>query len=285
VRRVSTPPFLELPDGVRSERRVTPRGDFAVLAAAPEGAQTRDPVLLVPGFTGSKEDFIAIIGPIASAGHPVTALDQRGQYETAGGDDPSAYDVKALAEDLISVVATLGGPVHLVGHSFGGLVVRAAALADPGRVQSVTLLCSGPAAMPPPASGDLQRLVQALPTTPMETIWAVKRHLDLDGRPGPPAVIEDFMRHRFLANSPLSLLRIAEQMLTEPDRSAELAALGRPTLVAFGTADEAWPPAVQRDMATRLGAEVAEIEGAAHSPAAERPEETTAVLTRFWAST
>jgi pimeloyl-ACP methyl ester carboxylesterase len=191
--------------------------------------------------------------------------------------------VKALAEDLLSIVATLGGPVHLVGHSFGGLVVRAAALADPGAVRSLTLLDSGPAAIPHPASSNLQLLMQALPTTPMETIWTVKRQLELDGRPGPPPHIEEFLRHRFLANSPVGLLRLAEQLLAEPDRVAELAALGRPSLVAFGVGDDAWPPDLQRDMATRLGAEVAEIAGAAHSPAAERPEETAAALTGFWA--
>jgi pimeloyl-ACP methyl ester carboxylesterase len=37
-------------------------------------------------------------------------------------------------------------------------------------------------------------------------------------------------------------------------------------------------------MATRLGAAVAVIEGAGHSPAAEQPEQTIAVLSRFWTS-
>jgi pimeloyl-ACP methyl ester carboxylesterase len=36
-------------------------------------------------------------------------------------------------------------------------------------------------------------------------------------------------------------------------------------------------------MAARLGAAHAVIAGAAHSPAVESPEETVALLTRFWA--
>jgi pimeloyl-ACP methyl ester carboxylesterase len=37
-------------------------------------------------------------------------------------------------------------------------------------------------------------------------------------------------------------------------------------------------------MATRLGASVAVVDGAGHSPAAQRPAETAAALIDFWAS-
>lgn len=282
---MSTPPFLELPEGVRAQRLPTPRGDFAVLTAPSSRDTPKPPVLLVPGFTGSKEDFIAILAPIAAAGHPVTAVDQRGQFETPGGDDPTSYDVKELAEDLLSVVAQLGAPVHLVGHSFGGLVARAVALADPAALRSITLLDSGPAAIPHPASSDLALMVQALSTTDLDTVWTVKRHLELSSLPGPEPHIEDFLRTRFLANHPVALRRLAEQLLDQTDRTDELAAAGLPILVALGARDEAWPPAVQRQMASRLGARFVEFADAAHSPAAESPEETADALVSFWAST
>ena len=280
---VSTPPFLDLPEGVRAELLTTARGTFAVLTATPEGETTKPPALLVPGFTGSKEDFIAVLAPLAAAGHPVTALDQRGQFESVGDDNPTSYDVKELAEDLLSVVGALGGRAHLVGHSFGGLVVRAAALADPAAVHSVTLLDSGPSAIPHPASSNLALMVQALPTSDLATIWAVKRELERGGRRAdPPPHIEDFLRRRFLANSPVALRRQAEQLLDETDRTDELAALDVPLLVAFGARDDAWPPAVQRSMADRLRAQVVEISGAAHSPAAENPDRTARTLLQFW---
>lgn len=282
---MSTPPFLEPPAGVRAQQLATARGDFAVLSAPAGGDTPRAPVLLVPGFTGSKEDFIAILAPIAAAGHPVTALDLRGQFETPGGEDPTSYDVKELAEDLLAVVARLGAPVHLVGHSFGGLVARAAALADPASLRSLTLLDSGPAAIPHPASSNLALMVQALPTTDLETIWDVKRQLELSSRPGPPPHIEDWLRTRFLANHPVGLRRLAEQLLHETDRTDELAAVGLPVLVAFGARDDAWPPAVQRQMATRLGAPVVMFADAAHSPAVESPEETAEALVSFWYGT
>ena len=48
--------------------------------------------------------------------------------------------MKVLADDVLAVLAGLAGPAHLVGHSFGGLVTRAAALADPSALRSLTLI-------------------------------------------------------------------------------------------------------------------------------------------------
>jgi pimeloyl-ACP methyl ester carboxylesterase len=282
---VSTPPFIDLPPGVEATRVPVPRGGLAALVAEPSDGRRAAPVLLVPGFTGSKEDFIAVLQPIAGAGHPVVAVDQRGQFESPGEDDPAAYDVKALAEDLLAVARHLGERVHLVGHSFGGLVARAAALAEPALLRSLTILSSGPAAIPHPAASNLELISRALPVMDLDAIWTAKRQIEAQtGTEAPPAHIEDFLRRRFLANHPTALLRLAEQLLSEEDRVDELANVDLPKLVAFGPHDDAWPPALQAEMAQRLGARVAVIDGAGHSPAAEHPETTAAAFVEFWAS-
>jgi pimeloyl-ACP methyl ester carboxylesterase len=281
---VSTPPFLELPAGVSATTLDTPGGPLAALRTEP-AARTGAPVLLVPGYTGSKEDFIAVLAPIAAAGHEVLAVDQRGQYESPGGDNPSSYDVKVLADDVLAVLAGLsGGPAHLVGHSFGGLVVRAAALADPSAVRSLTLMSSGPAAIPAPADTNVALMAQALPVMDLETIWTAKRQLEaqLELAPPPPA-IEAWLHDRFMANNPVGLRRVAEQLLSEPDRTGELAALDLPVLVTFGDRDDVWPPALQAEMADRLGAPAVVLPDAGHSPAADLPEVTAQALLAFWA--
>jgi pimeloyl-ACP methyl ester carboxylesterase len=281
---MSTPPFLKLPSGVLATRLTTKRGELAALVAAPTGGTRGSPALLVPGIMGSKEDFIAVLAPLAAAGHPVTALDQRGQYESPGTDDPTTYDVRSLAEDVVEVASALGEPVHLVGHSFGGLVSRAAALAAPHALRSLTLLDSGPSALSQPASNNLALLVQALPVMDLAQIWVAKRALDAQNEPEPLTdEIEDWLRRRFLASHPTSLLRIAEQLLNEPDRIVELAAVDLPVLVAYGETEDAWPPLVQEQMAERLGAAHVVISRAGHSPAAEQPEVTAQVLSHFWA--
>src|SRR4029079_15497760 len=98
-------------------------------------------VLLVPGYTGSKEDFLPILGPLARAGHPTVAIALPGQHESGGPEDAAAYTISALAKDVADVLARLGGPAHLVGHSFGGLVCRRVVL-DGARPLTLTLLGS-----------------------------------------------------------------------------------------------------------------------------------------------
>src|SRR3954471_3513098 len=110
-------------------------GGTGPLVALDTGAGDGATVLLVAGYTGTKEDFAPILAPLAAAGVRAVAIDQRGQYESPGPDDPAAYSVDVLAADVLLVSALLrgegGGPLHLLGHSFGGLVCRGAVLADP----------------------------------------------------------------------------------------------------------------------------------------------------------
>jgi pimeloyl-ACP methyl ester carboxylesterase len=73
------------------------------------GAATRgSTVLLVPGYTGSKEDFRLLLEPLAAAGHRVVALDQRGQFQSPGGPELESYTTTALAEDVLAVADELG---------------------------------------------------------------------------------------------------------------------------------------------------------------------------------
>ncbi|MET0740501.1 MAG: alpha/beta fold hydrolase [Candidatus Nanopelagicales bacterium] len=283
---MSTPPFVRLPPGIEASTVVTSRGRFAALRAHPTMPRLGS-VLLVPGFTGSKEDFIAVLHPLAAAGYEVLTYDQRGQYETAGPDDPSAYDLDELATDLRSVATTLGTPTHLLGHSFGGLVARMAALQQPAAFASLVLLDSGPAALPTEAErARLTMLTSALAEHSAAAVWAAMQELArLEGREGPADPdVAAFLQRRFLANSPTGLAAKAAHLLTEPDRVDALAATGIPVLVAYGENEEAWPPSVQAEMARRLGASHAVIAGAAHSPNAEQPDAAAALMASFWDS-
>ncbi len=259
----------------------TRRGEIAALEA---GSASSPTVALVPGWTGSKEDFVALLAPLAQAGWHAVAIDQRGQYETPGTDRESDYRLTALGDDLLALTAELGaGPVHLVGHSFGGLVARAATITEPQAVASLTLLCSGPGPQPAERHVLLQAMADAIPAIGLPATWLAKRAYERSqGAPEPPPEIERFMELRFVKNHPLALREMTLHLTRAPDDLVALAATGVPVLVAFGADDDGWPTAEQRAMADRLGASVAVIDGAGHSPAAERPEQTVAALERFW---
>lgn len=260
-----------------------PGGPLAAVQLDPVGP-ARGTVVLVPGFTGSKEDFRLLLAPLASAGYRAVSYDQRGQYESPGPDLPSAYGVEALAGDLLAVLAALsGGPVHLVGHSFGGLVARAAVLRDPSAVRSLTLLGSGPAALTGPRAAALDHL---RPLLAAGGLPAVADALDAAAAADPrrvddPPELRAFLRRRFLACAPTGLVAMADALLAEPDRVDALRQVGVPTLVAYGEHDDAWLPAEQAAMAVRLAARHTVIPDAFHSPATENAAATAAALTAF----
>jgi len=219
------------------------------------------------------------------AGFRAVSMDLPGQHESPGPVDRSAYAVEVLGRAVLAVAAALtDAPVHLLGHSFGGLVCRAAAIDAPGRLRSLVLLGSGPSAIGGVRAERLRTLRPVLETGGMPAVYAAMEEFDrLDprGETAPPE-LADFLRRRFLASSAHGLRGMGEALESEPDRVAELRATGLPVLVAYGEDDDAWPPQVQADMADRLGAQRAVIAGAMHSPAVEAPQSTLDVLTEFW---
>src|SRR3954447_5585196 len=141
-------------------------GGAGPLVALDTGPADGATVLLVAGYTGSKEDFAPLLRPLCAAGYRAVAFDQRGQYESPGPGDPAAYTVAELAADLLAVSRVLreesDGALHLLGHSFGGLVGRAAVLTDPGLFTSLTLLGSGPAELGGSRAAMLEHLAPLL---------------------------------------------------------------------------------------------------------------------------
>ncbi len=262
-------------------------GPLAALDTGGDGSSGT--VLLVAGFTGTKEDFAPLLLPMREAGYRAVALDQRGQYESSGPDDVDAYTVEELGGDVVRVARELvdetGGRIHLVGHSFGGLVCRAAVIDEPSLFATFTLLGSGPSELTGRRAALLEHLAPLLEAGGVQLVADTLDQLAMTDPKAQavPAPTRAFLRERFLRNTAAGLRGMAEAMTSEPDRVEQLAATGVPLLVAHGIADDAWPPEVQADMARRLGARHEVIAGSIHSPSVENPGRTMQVLLDFWA--
>ncbi len=265
--------------------RVEFPGPFGPIAALAQltAPSPRATLLLIPGYTGSKEDFAPILDPLAVAGFRAFAIDLPGQYESPGPTAEERYlpaSLGSVVADLIArLAATYPGPVIVLGHSFGGLVARRAVLSG-ARVAGLILLCSGPAAFT--GGPRLQALKIGAPVLRMigmDAAWSLREQVtDQLGKVVLPALTA-FRRNRFLKSTAAGLLGMGEGLQTEPDLSAELAAAGVPVAVIAGVADDAWPLDQQRSMAERLGTSLVLIQAAAHSPAIENPVGLVNVLT------
>lgn len=282
---MSRPRSVALPPTVRRTSVLTRRGEFAALRADPPDGAGRAPALLVPGYSGSKEDFVALLEPIARAGRPVLAVDQRGQYDTPGPVAPAAYTTEALGQDVCAMVEELArdGAVHLLGHSFGGLVTRSAVLASSAGIASFAMLASGPSRVVGVRQRHARLLVEVVSRFgPSVVSSTMQRFEALRPGPKPTEEIAAFLRRRYETSSPHALVAMARAVLTEPDRVDELARVPVPKLVAYGEDDDTWPPAVQAAMADRLGARRVVFPGAGHSPNVDTPDELAAALVAFW---
>lgn len=95
-------------------------------------------VVLSPGMGDLRDVFRDVVGPLVAAGHRVASVDLRGH-----GDSSTTFTehgVRATADDLVALVAALGGPAVLVGHSISAGAAALVAAEHPELVSALALL-------------------------------------------------------------------------------------------------------------------------------------------------
>ena len=104
-----------LPEGLRCLGIPSAAGVLTAVVTD-EAVAGSTPALLVPGFTGSKEDFTPFMPYLAQRGRAALAYSQRGQADSAAPVGVKNYRLSDFVGDLIEVARSMGAqenPVHL----------------------------------------------------------------------------------------------------------------------------------------------------------------------------
>ncbi|MCH4209313.1 alpha/beta fold hydrolase [Bifidobacterium sp.] len=262
-------------------------GDLTALATGNVMVAERLAVF-IPGFTGSKEDFVdffpVLMRSLDDGGcRAVLSYSQRGQADSASPRGIESYTLDDFVGDACEVLQTLGAehrPVDLVGHSFGGVVARRIALRMPESVRSLTLFSTG--ATPIPSSDETRKARGLLASIGPSLIYRSAYPERGDEVQADPYV--EMFRLRAHATSLDNLLGISSILGSYADVTAELGGTGVPMLSVHGANDKVWPEGVYDDEARRLGIATISIAGAAHSAQIDEPARLAHVLTGFWSS-
>lgn len=240
-------------------------------------------VVLIPGSCSTGAAWRPVIAALHGFRCVTTSLlGYGGTAERRTSEDPS---IMHEADAIEAVIQKAGSPVHLVGHSFGGLVALAVALRGRASLSSLTIL-EAPAAEILREQNDgryqdfrdmTDKYFAAFQAGDKE---AVGKMIDFYGGRDtflswPPRV-----RAYAVETTPVNILDWASAY-NFPLSAAVLAKIRIPTLVVWGSKSQ---PAVQRANAM-LGecisqAASAVIEDAAHFMIATHPHEVAACISK-----
>jgi pimeloyl-ACP methyl ester carboxylesterase len=217
-------------------------------------------VVLVHGAFAESASWDGVVEPLLDAGHPVIA---------------AANPLRGLAADAESVsdlVRTVDGPVVLVGHSYGGLVISNVA-ADAGEIVGLVYACG----FAPEPGESANTLASKFPgSTLADAVQPVPR----SGGTTDLYITKDRFHEQFCADVPPA--QAARMAATQ--RPVTLEALNEPSgdhplwkevpsRFVIGEKDRNIPAAAQHYMAERAHAHrTLEIPGASHAISVSHPE-------------
>ncbi|GAA2125751.1 alpha/beta hydrolase [Arthrobacter humicola] len=275
--------WASLPEGAVRGAFEAPSGRLATISMGTPGNPR---VLLIPGATGSKEDFVLMLPGLAAAGYFVLSCDIAGQFESAAAGPenlvpPRAhYDYDLFTNDLIAMLDAEAGPAHVVGYSFAAIVAQLAFTRRPEKFRSLTLISC------PPEPGQSFRGVQRVGRVSRWVnprigaalmIWGIRINV---AHVAPNRL--RFVRYRFRFTRRSSVSDIIGLMQHAPDLRAALAAASLPKFVTVGEHD-LWPLALHRRFAQSIGARIAVYRGG-HSPSETSPYQMSRDLIALYGS-
>jgi 3-oxoadipate enol-lactonase len=233
------------------------------------------PTVVMAGSLGSTLSMWDPQVPELSARYRVVRYDTRGHGSSPVGDTSCRID--DLADDLLALIDRLDvGPVHLVGLSLGGMTAMRLAARNPGRVRSLTVLCTS--ALLGPAEAWLTRAATVRESgTGAVADAVVSRWFSPDFLAAEPDRVAHF--RTMIASTPAAGYAACCEAIAAMDLRADLRTITAPTLVIGGIQDPATPPPHLEAIAAGIGgSSLVMLEPAAHLANVEQSTAVTAAL-------
>lgn len=241
---------------------------------ARRGADSGTPVLFIHGFGGDLDNWLFNIDAVGES-LPVLALDLPGH----GQSDvklPGA-SISALADFVARFLeVTDTARVHAVGHSMGGAIASQLALAHPGKVASVSLIC-GAGLGNEINNGYTEGFARA---NSRRDLKPVLEQLFNDASLVSRQMVDDVLKYKRLDGVEALLLELNAGIFKE-GRQAEqpglkLESTGKPVLVIWGRQDQIVPAAHAGN--APAGATVEVFDNAGHMVQMEQAGEVNRLL-------
>ncbi|MCX5561618.1 alpha/beta fold hydrolase [Streptomyces sp. NBC_00038] len=267
------------------------RPTFTRRRAIATGAAAATATLLTPAVSsaaaadqstsGAKPTIVLVHGGFADASgwnDVISKLQYKG-YETIAPANP----LRGLPTDapyIASVLASISGPIVLVGHSYGGAVITNAAAGNPN-VKALVFI----AAFAPDKGEQLGVLLNTYPGSLIGDSVQGVPFTNPDGSAGTDLYLRaDAFRSAFAADLPLATTRLMQatqrpfsaSSLTDVTQAAAWRTI--PSWGMVATEDKAIPPALERFFYKRANSHVVEVSGASHVPMISHPAATTRLI-------
>ncbi|SFN03202.1 alpha/beta fold hydrolase [Variovorax sp. OV329] len=243
---------------------LTLTGAFATLGASAQTPAAKDAarptIVLVHGAFAESSSWDGVIRKLQAQHFPVIAAAN------------PLRGVKSDAAEIASLVDSVKGPVVLVGHSYGGMVIAEAARDRP-QVKGLVFV----AAFAPEAGESAGALAGKFPGSTLGPALAPPVALAGGGRD--LYILQDRFHDQFAADVPAK----AAQLMAATQRPIAEAALGEaasaaawktvPSWFVYGDGDRNIPPAAQAFMAARAkSVKTVVVKGASHVVMTSHPD-------------
>ena len=205
------------------------------------------PLVLVHGFTGSRDDWIGVL-PALGRRRRTVAMDLRGHGDSRALAGLSEYSFDKLVNDLEGLLAHLDiDRCDLLGHSAGGMIAQRFARAHPERLRSLVLMSTAPEM---PASIDRTGWLKACEIAQEQGMEVLQEILEKVGRArleqgGRDLWTERYWLHhqrRITAMTPDSYCGFGHTIFDAAPMTSLLDEIEIPTLVLVGDADDVFLP-------------------------------------------